>query len=208
MKYPQETYKEKNLQGFDQLRFCHERTLTVSPMDIKMELKNYEILNASSCYGKPTRFVALDCEYDADVETNLKMPCKVSIVNQEGHIILDTLINQRGLSGEVKHLKREVWLHGVETATLEQAPSFSEVKEHIFSVLDKSTTVIIGHSVKQDLLVMELTGYHFIDTSIIHNPRCPMNLRESVDRFLNGRIQVEGETHSSVIDARSSLALF
>jgi hypothetical protein len=43
--------------------------------------------------------VALDCEYDGDLETNLKIPCKVTLVNEEGDIILDTLINQHGPNG-------------------------------------------------------------------------------------------------------------
>lgn len=50
-------------------------------------------MQQSATYGKVTQIVALDCEYDADKETNLKAPCKVSIVNAQGEILLDTLIS-------------------------------------------------------------------------------------------------------------------
>ena len=71
----------------------------------------------------------------------------------------------------MRKLKREVWLHGIESATVEGAPRLSEVKEFIFSTLDRERTVILGHSIKQDLLVMELVGYNFIDTSTMIDPR-------------------------------------
>ena len=111
--------------------------------------------------------MTLDCEYDAFKETNLKAPCKVTLVNDKGEIVLDTLINQRGPEGEVRKLRREVWIHGISSSDLEDAPTFEEVKKHIFSILDKEKTILVGHSTKQDLIVMELIGYRFLDTSLI-----------------------------------------
>lgn len=55
---------------------------------------------------------------------------------------------------------------------------------------------------------MELVGYNFIDTSTMIDPRQPRSLKECLARFLNGEIQSDGTTHSSIIDARSALALF
>ena len=99
-------------------------------------------------YGKTTQFVSLDTEYDADMESNLKAPCKVSIVNDKGEIILDTLISQLDEQGERRKLKREVWIHGINSIDIDDAPTFSEVRKHICSVLDPATTVIVGHSIK------------------------------------------------------------
>ena len=111
--------------------------------------------------------MALDCEYDLIVANNMKAPCKVTIVDHKGQIILDTLINQRGPKGEDRELKRVPHIHGIETADLIDAPEFSKVRDHIREIIDPKSTIIIGHSIKHDLLVMELTGYHFIDTSTI-----------------------------------------
>jgi DNA polymerase III epsilon subunit-like protein len=111
--------------------------------------------------------VALDSEYDACMDTNLKIPCKITIVNEKGVVILDTLMNQNDSEGKPRNLQRMVAIHGIKDKVLVDAPTFDQVKTHLTKILDPETTVIIGHSIKQDLLVMELTGYKFIDTSLI-----------------------------------------
>jgi len=191
-----------------QRRFEHEKTIQVPQLVTCSPVLMASVLNNSKAgYGLATSIVSLDCEYDADRDTNLKAPCKVTVVNQQGEVILDTLISQRG-EGAARNLRREVWLHGIESKTIEGAPTLSQVKEHLFSVLPREKTVIVGHSVKQDLLVMELMGFHFIDTSIMHDPAQPRSLKEFSGRLLNAKIQSDGTTHSSIIDARASLALF
>lgn len=63
-------------------------------VDSQYALEHVDIFNASdSGYGMVTQFVALDSEYDACMDTNLKIPCKITIVNESGQVILDTLIN-------------------------------------------------------------------------------------------------------------------
>ena len=54
--------------------------------------------------------------------------------------------------------------------------------------MDPASTVIVGHSVKQDLLVMELTGYNFVDTSIIMDLKQPKSLKECLATLLNADI--------------------
>lgn len=132
--------------------------------------------------------MALDSEYDACKETNLKIPCKITIVNEEGLVILDTLINQNDPEGNPRNLYRVPQIHGIPSEVLQDAPTFTQVKEHICSLLDPATTVIVGHSVKQDLLVMELTGYNFVDTSIIMDLKQPKSLKECLATLLNADI--------------------
>ena len=63
-------------------------------VDPDLELEHSDIINASDeGYGRVTQFVALDSEYDACMDTNFKIPCKITIVNESGQVILDTLIN-------------------------------------------------------------------------------------------------------------------
>lgn len=165
------------------------------------------ILNPGDAYGTVTEVVALDCEYDADMDTNLKMPCKVTIVNAQGHIILDTLISQLNADGTRKSLRREVGIHGICSEVLEGAPTLEEVKAHIFSLLPREKTMMVGHSIKNDLLVLEFTNYYFFDTSIFLDKKQPRSLKDCLADYLNAEVQAESGTHSSVIDARSTLAL-
>ena len=74
--------------------------------------------------------------------------------------------------------------------------------------MDPSKIIIIGHSIKQDLIVMELSGFNFIDTSLIIDHRQPNSLKDFLLVLLNAHIQEEGKTHSSIIDSRGTLALF
>ncbi len=55
---------------------------------------------------------------------------------------------------------------------------------------------------------MELTGYNFVDTSIIMDLKQPKSLKECLAILLNADIQGDGTAHSSIIDARGTLALF
>lgn len=55
---------------------------------------------------------------------------------------------------------------------------------------------------------MELTGYNFIDTSIIMDLKQPKSLKDCLAMLLNADIQSEGTAHSSLIDARATLAIF
>ncbi len=64
-----------------------------------------------------------------------------------------------------------VAIHGITDEVLSDAPTFTEVRNHLRELLDPQKIIIIGHSIKQDLLVMELTGYNFIDTSLIIDHR-------------------------------------
>lgn len=142
------------------------------------------------------------------MDTNFKIPCKITIFNESGEVILDTLINQSDEEGKPRRLQRMVAIHGITDEQLIDAPTFKEVREHLRYLLDPSKIIIIGHSIKQDLIVMELSGFNFIDTSLIIDHRQPNSLKDCLFVLLNAHIQEEGKTHSSIIDARGTLALF
>ena len=69
------------------------------------------------------------------------IPCKVSIVNYYGEIIIDTLVK----SSE-KKIRSHACIHGITEEMLEDAPDLEDVFTHIMSLCDKS--LFIGHSVK------------------------------------------------------------
>ncbi len=166
------TYFSLNPYGFRQKRFTHEIGQQVTPVDPSFPLEHSGILNASdSVQGKVSQFVALDSEYDACMDTNLKIPCKITIVNERGEVIIDTLINQSDEHGRPRRLQRMVAIHGITDEVLADAPTFKEVRAHLYEILDPQKIIIVGHSIKQDLLVMELTGFNFIDTSLVIDPK-------------------------------------
>lgn len=81
----------------------------------------------------------------------MMIPSKITIVNEEGLVILDTLINDNDPEGNVTNRFRMLEIHSIPSEVLHDTPTFTKVKDHISSILDPTTTVIVGHSVKQDL---------------------------------------------------------
>ena len=68
------------------------------------------------------------------------IPCKVSVINEQGLVILDTLVrpcvNGKDAS-DISQIKghRSLWgIHGIKREWLEDAPSFDSVREHILEL--------------------------------------------------------------------------
>lgn len=92
------------------------------------------------------------------------IPCKISIINQYGELILDTLIHDEG-----KRLRSCEIIHGIPGELLSDAPSRESVVEHIQAIC--KDCIWIGHSVKYDLKVIGLGDVEFIDTSTLEDDR-------------------------------------
>jgi len=68
--------------------------------------------------------VAIDCEMDQC--ENKSVVCKVSVVDEEGGIILDTLVNPE------EPITRSLFqIHGVRREWLNDAPTLTKVREHL-----------------------------------------------------------------------------
>lgn len=63
----------------------------IDKIDKSKPLQESEALNPEHTYGEITKYLAIDCEFDQGHGKNV--PCKVSIVNSRGEIIVDTLIH-------------------------------------------------------------------------------------------------------------------
>ena len=144
--------------------------------------------------------MAIDCEMDQC--DNKSVVCKVSAVDEQGGILLDTLVNP-----EEPITRSLACIHGVKKEWLEDAPRLSQVREHLRQVMGKS--VFIGHSVKHDLNSLGLFDVHLIDTyyyedaeqpddPLLWQSRNPKKLRDLAHIYLNAQIQ-DG-VHSSVSD--------
>lgn len=88
---------------------------------------------------------------------NKSVVCKVSVVDDQGGILLDTLVNP-----EEPITRSLACIHGVRKEWLDDAPKLSQVREHLRQVCGKS--IFIGHSVRHDLNTLSLYNVHLIDT--------------------------------------------
>ncbi|CDW76131.1 rna exonuclease 4 [Stylonychia lemnae] len=127
------------------------------------------------------------------------IPCKVTIVNEFGEVILDTLVNDNG-----ERIRSCAMIHGIREYHLNDAPSRDPIYTHIMEICKDS--IFVGHSVKYDLKVMGIANVQFIDTSTLEDQKQPQKLRALAREKLNAKIQ--NHLHSSVIDARASMAIF
>lgn len=134
----------------------------------KIELDN--ILNCplqgadgQKLYGYSTKYLAIDCEMDqvrATFDENMhqpnnggglmmyslqsqNIPIKVSIVNQDGQIVLDTLIrpcvngHDYDDAKAVPGYRSLVKIHGIKKHWLSDAPTFDQVRAHIQEICGK-----------------------------------------------------------------------
>ena len=82
-----ETYAVENLQGFTQLRIVGEDN-RIEAADQDKDIGHAEVLNPSQEYGEITRFLAIDTEFDN------QLLCRVTLVNERGEVVVDTLVSQ------------------------------------------------------------------------------------------------------------------
>ena len=123
-----------------------------------------------------------------------QVACKVSLVNDKGQIVLDTLINYEQKAIQKRLGKRkvdykeepefllEIWsqaykvqslkeIHKIELTTLKEAPSMQEVVKHIVKLMEdfKDQTGeqvgLIGHNVLNDIEALFLNQATYIDTT-------------------------------------------
>ena len=87
-----------------------------------------------------TNFMAIDCEMNEGENRNI--PCKVTIVNMKGELVLDTLIYNDDQAIKKSHSK----IHGIDEELLQNAPTFTEVRNHILKI--SNDCIFVGHSTK------------------------------------------------------------
>ena len=92
-----------------------------------------------------------------DQADNHSVPIKVTLVNENGDLILDTLILPN-----VTITRSLFCIHGIKQKWLEDAPPLAFVKAHIEKVCRNS--IFVGHGIKHDLHVLGLNEVRYIDT--------------------------------------------
>ena len=98
-----------------------------------------------------TPYVALDCEM-VEVEGYDDALAWVSIVNFNGHVLMDEYVKPEG-----KITNFWTWVSGILPKHMEKALSYKEAWEKVLKLLEGK--ILIGHALKNDLKVLELEDF-------------------------------------------------
>nr|ODN93280.1 hypothetical protein L203_00551 [Cryptococcus depauperatus CBS 7841] len=155
----------------------------------------------------PGQYLSMDCEMvGVGPNGNENALARVSIVNYHGAIILDTFVQPREPVTDYR-----TWISDVRAADLMGAPQFHEVNKQVSGLIEDK--ILVGHAIENDLRVLMLThpGPLIRDTQKYKTRRERANTRKpglaKLSELLLG-VQIQMGAHSSVIDARVTMAIY
>ncbi|KAK0559012.1 3'-5' exonuclease [Tilletia horrida] len=164
---------------------------------------------ASAAKREPGMYVAIDCEMvGVGPNGSESVLARVSLVNWHGYTLYDTFVKPAE-----KVTDYRTWVSGVRPRDLASAPSFAEVQSRVAELIKGRT--LVGHAIQNDLKALLLSHpFPLIrDTSAYQGLRDLArtkypSLRVLAKLVLGIDIQRHGDAHSSVEDARATMAIF
>jgi RNA exonuclease 4 len=158
---------------------------------------------------EPGTYIAIDCEMvGVGPEGSESVLARVSLVNWHGALLYDSFVKPRE-----KVTDYRTWVSGVRAEDLHTAPEFTKVQAEVAKLIKGK--VLVGHAIHNDLKALLLSHPRPLirDTAQsklcreLANSKYP-SLRKLVALRLGIDIQKQGSEHSSVEDARATMALY
>ena len=148
--------------------------------------------------------VALDCEMLFTVD-GLQLG-RVTVLNSRGKKLFDECV----LYPEEDIIDYCTQYSGLTDADILFATyTFEEVRDYVLSIISEDT-IVVGHSVENDLKVLKIAHSKVVDTSVLYpndNPRHKTALRTLTEKHLGRTIQAAANGHDSTEDALAALDL-
>jgi len=150
--------------------------------------------------------VAIDCEM---IETSMGDELsRLSVIGYDEKVLLDEYYKPHG---EIVDLRTSI--SGIVMENIANATKYPENAIDSLSVFADQHTIIIGHSLENDMKALKLLHTKIIDTSIIYNnepniyyPKKP-GLGFLYQKYFGLNIREKGCSHDSIEDAVTSLKL-
>ncbi|XP_030638370.1 interferon-stimulated 20 kDa exonuclease-like 2 [Chanos chanos] len=169
-------------------------------------------LKASSLFGNPLKYVAMDCEMVGTGEKGRHSElARCSIVSYSGDVVYDKYIKP---VNPVTDLRTR--FSGIRWHHLRNATPFPQAKKEILKIL--SGKVIIGHAIYNDFkvlsyshppsLVRDTSHIPILNTKAGLSEDQPASLKKLTKALFNKDIQVGRKGHSSVEDAKATMELY
>ncbi|EGX53453.1 hypothetical protein AOL_s00006g319 [Orbilia oligospora ATCC 24927] len=154
------------------------------------------------------RYIAIDCEMVGvgPPDHELSALARVSLVNYNGHCVLDTFVKPKERVTDWR-----TWVSGVSAKDMAKAMTLEEAQKKVHEIIDGK--ILVGHAIHNDLEALFLSHpKRDIRDTARHQPFRKIakqknpGLKRLAKEILG--LDIQGAAHSSVEDARVTMMLY